>query len=424
MQKDLRDLMRNPNLLPSDKRDLLGGVAAQAAAINMSCYIVGGFVRDLLLGRPVNDFDIVVEGEAIKLGNMLLKKFGGRLTVHKKFYTCIWHLPETWHLVPDTLDIITARSESYEFPGALPNVKPSTIQDDIRRRDFTVNAVAVRLDGDQFGELFDPLNGQRDLEGGLIRVLHPRSFMDDPTRIFRAIRYEQRYGFKLEPDTVKLIDRGALEVLSKLSGERIRHEFDLILQEENSGRLLLRADRLGIFGALKPELPKLNGKYTGLVNSLPSDDFGISPDRVLLGYLVWLMDSTPENLSRISKRLDFSSELTDTSIAMVQLKTDLASLHGSRPSAWTIRLDKVPAMAIYAIWLGTSEPGLKEYLTKWRHVKPHITGDDLKERGLPPGPRYKEILSRLRAAWLDGEVTSEDDELTLLDKLIDPDHTN
>ncbi len=447
MQKDLRLRMLDPGLLPSDKRDLLTRITAQAAAINMSCYIVGGFVRDLLLGRPVTDFDFVVEGDAINLGNELVKKYGGKLIAHQKFHTCIWHLPESWNpstsltvraassggtpvrdgrtsLTPDTLDIITARSESYEFPGALPNVKPSTIQDDIRRRDFTVNAMALRLDGDHFGELLDLLNAQNDLKQGLIRVLYPSSFVDDPTRILRAIRYEQRYGFKIEPDTLKLIDREALAVLSRLSGQRLRNEFDLILREENSGRLLLRAHKLGIFGAFKPELPKFDKKYTGLMNSVPSDDFGISPNRVLLGYLLWLIDSTPDILSQISKRLDFSSELTDTSLAILQLKTDLSSLKGSRPSAWTIRLDKAPAMAIYALWLVTSEPGLKEYLTKWRQVKPHFTGDDLKQRGLPPGPRYKEILYRLRAAWLDGEVTSEDDELSLLDKLIDPDPAN
>ncbi|MCB1602931.1 MAG: CCA tRNA nucleotidyltransferase, partial [Xanthomonadales bacterium] len=188
------------------------------AALNMPCYLVGGFVRDLLLKQPVNDFDFVVEGDAIKLGKQLVKTFGGKLTPHFKFHTAIWHLPSTFNLQPATLDLITARKEMYEKPGALPTVTPSNIEDDLRRRDFTINAMAVRLDGEGFGEVLDPLDGQADLERGVIRVLHPNSFMDDPTRIFRAIRYEGRYSFTLEPSTLEGINLEALKVLSSLSG--------------------------------------------------------------------------------------------------------------------------------------------------------------------------------------------------------------
>ncbi|MBK9210117.1 MAG: hypothetical protein IPL71_18220 [Anaerolineales bacterium] len=164
--------MRDPNLILSEKQTLLSRIADQAAAMNMPCYIVGGFVRDLLLGRPVNDLDVIVEGDAIKLGNELVRKFGGKLTPHQKFYTAIWHLPSSFTLHPSSLDLITARTETYKHPGALPTVTPSTIDDDLRRRDFTINAMAVRLDGDHFGELLDPLNGQTDLENKIVRVLH------------------------------------------------------------------------------------------------------------------------------------------------------------------------------------------------------------------------------------------------------------
>jgi len=190
MQKDdVLRLMRDPNLLPSEKQTLLSDIAAQAAAMDMPCYVVGGFVRDLLLSKPINDLDVIVEGDAIKFGKSLVKTFGGKLTFHDKFHTAIWHLPSTFNLQPPTLDLITARKETYLMPGALPTVAPATIEDDLRRRDFTINSMAIRIDGDHFGELLDPLNGQADLEEGLIRVLHPHSFIDDPTRIFRAIRY-------------------------------------------------------------------------------------------------------------------------------------------------------------------------------------------------------------------------------------------
>ncbi len=414
MQKDLHRLMQRPELVSSEKQDLLTRIPGQAAAMNMPCYLVGGFVRDLLLEKPVNDFDIVVEGDAIKLGNALMKKYGGRLTAHHKFHTCIWHLPETSDLTLDTLDIITARSETYDIPGALPTVKPSTIEDDLRRRDFPINAMAIRLDGDLFGQLIDPLNGQVDLQNSVIRVLHPRSFVDDPTRIFRAIRYEQRYGFKIEPETLKLVNHESLGVLSKLSGERVRHELDLMLEEENSAWMLSRAGELGLFDAFEPQLPALNAKYAGLFNSVPAGEFGISHDRVLLGYLLWLMDCTVERIDSLAKRLDFTAELRETVIAATQLKNEMPTLVNSRASVWTMRLDKTPLMAVYALSLVTNESAPKAFLVKWRHIKPQTNGDDLKALGIPPGPRYKEILSRLRAAWVDGEVKNANEESILL----------
>jgi len=410
--------MQDPDLLPSEKRDFLSRIAAQAVTMNLPCYLVGGFVRDLLLQKPVNDFDIVLEGDAIKLGNALVKKFGGKLTAHQKFHTCIWHLPEAWNLGPDTLDLISARSETYATPGALPTVKLSTIQDDLRRRDFTINAMAVRLDGDQFGWLVDPLNGQSDLDQSVIRVLQSRSFIDDPTRMLRAVRYEQRYGFKIEPGTLKLITSEPFGVLSKLSGERIRHEFDLIFEEEHSAEMMQRLSELGIFRSFKPVLPILNEKYAGFFGSQPANEMGIPHNRVLLGYLLWLLDSNPEQAASLAKRLDFTAVLTEAVLSVIQLKTELPMLAGSKPSQWTVRLDKVPLMAVYAVWLVTDESALKEFLVKWRHIKPLITGEDLKALGIPPGPRYKEILSRLRAAWLDGEIHSDKEERLLLDTLV------
>ena len=410
--------MRDPILLSSNKQTLLSSIAAQAVSIGMPCYLVGGCVRDLLLGKSVNDIDIIVEGDVIKLGEALVYKHGGKLTPHTKFRTANWHLPESWNLTPGTLDLITARSETYAHPGALPAIKPSTIEDDIRRRDFTINAMAVRIDGEHFGELFDPLNGQADLEEGIIRVLHSGSFVDDPTRIFRAIRYEGRYAFKLDPETLKLINFDSLAVISKLSGERTRHELDLIFEEQNPALMFSRMGVLGVLSAIKPMLPIMDEKYFRLINSTPSDEFGISYNRTLLGYLLLLMDTSVDIISQISKRLDFNSELTEASLATVRLKIELPSLLGSKPSLWTARLEKVRLITVYTLWLATNESALKEFLVKWRHVKIKTTGDDLKARGIPPGPRYKEILISLRAAWLDGEVKNDKEEEELLNTLL------
>jgi len=414
MPTDLSRLMLDPSLLPPEKRALLSRVADQSAALGFPCYLVGGFARDLLLGRPVHDLDVIVEGDAIQLGRALVKQHGGKLTPHAPFHTAIWHLPDS----DETLDLITARSETYEYPGALPTVTPSTIAEDLRRRDFTINAMAIRVDGDHFGELLDPLDGQADLQRGLIRALHPRSFVDDPTRILRAIRYEGRYEFRIEPVTLKWIDAEALGVLSRLSGERLRHELDLILAEENATAMLLRADSLGVLRAIHPALPRFDSTRASLLEQLPSADVNLPCDRVMLGCLLWLTDVPAEDLAALSRRLDFTSELSEALIGASRLKRQLPELLSARPSAWTFALEKFPPLAVYAVGLLTRESALTTYLTTWRHVKPRTTGEDLKSLGLPPGPKYKEILSRLRAAWLDGEVKDKEQEQNLLKEIL------
>jgi tRNA nucleotidyltransferase (CCA-adding enzyme) len=410
MQKDdLLRLMRDPNLLPSEKQTLLSDIAAQAAAMDMPCYIVGGFVRDLLLGKPVNDLDVIVEGDAIKLGEALVKKHGGKLTPHHKFHTAIWHLPSS-------LDLITARNETYQRPGALPTIKPSSINDDLLRRDFTINAMAVRIDGDHFGELLDPLNGQADLENGIIRVLHPRSFIDDPTRIFRAIRYEARYSFNLEPSTLNLVNSESLAVITRLSGERIRHELDLIFEEENSFQMILRAGELKLFEKIHPDLPMFDSAYSDFLDMDPILD--IPASRTAMGYMLWLMDLMEAGIMSIAERLNFSSDLTHSVWAVSQLKKSLPFLVNSKPSVWTYALEKLPELSIYVVYLVSRENALLDYLSIWRHVKPHTTGNDLKARGLPSGPRFGEVLSQLRAAWLDGEIKNAEEEKEFLNKIL------
>ena len=209
--------------LPPEQLTLLRLVADEASARGLPVYIVGGFVRDLLLGHPGLDFDIVVVGDAVSLARALAKKHGGKVTAHARFGTATIENREQrvesseqsnyatrnissrseaeW--MQYALDFITARRESYAHPAALPDVTPSTIEDDIRRRDFTISTLALRLDGAHFGELYDLYNGAADIERGLIRVLRPASFLDDPTRMFRAVRYEQRYGFTIAPESLR-----------------------------------------------------------------------------------------------------------------------------------------------------------------------------------------------------------------------------
>jgi tRNA nucleotidyltransferase (CCA-adding enzyme) len=416
MKDEIIRLLRDPNLLLSEKQTLLSDIAAQAAAMDMPCYVVGGFVRDLLLGKPVNDLDVIVEGDAIKFGKSLVKTFGGKLTFHDKFHTAIWHLPPTFNLQPSTLDLITARKETYLMPGALPTVTPSTIEDDLLRRDFTINSMAIRLDGTHFGELLDPLNGQADLQEGLVRVLHTHSFIDDPTRIFRAVRYEARYSFNLEPATLNLINPEALDVIPRLSGERIRHELDLIFEEENSSQMILRAGEFGLFKMIHPKLPLFNPDYSYFLDMDPALD--IPTSRTEIGYMLWLMDLSEDEIMSIGQRLDFTSDLTYSIWAVSQLKKSLPFLVGSTPSVWTYALEKLPLLSIYMVYLISREDALLDFLSIWRHVKPHTTGNDLKARGLQPGPRFGEILHEIRSAWLDGVLSSKTDEDALVERLL------
>ncbi|MBM4426162.1 MAG: CCA tRNA nucleotidyltransferase [Chloroflexi bacterium] len=413
MQKDdVLRLFHNPDLILPMQQNLLADIAAQAASVNMPCYVVGGFVRDLLLGRPVKDLDVIVEGDAVKLGDQLVKKYGGKLTPHFKFGTAFWHVPDSEQIV----DLITARSETYERSGVLPVVTPSTIEDDLRRRDFTINAMAIRLDGEHFGELLDPLNGRSDLEHGFVRVLHDRSFVDDPTRIFRAVRYEGRYGFKIESATLSLVNAEALEVLAALSGERLRNELDLILDEKNSARILFRVASLELLKRIHPHMPEFDQRYAGFIEM--DNRLDIPADRRTMGYMLWFMDLSEEDIFLLVNRLDFSNEMSLAVWAASQLKRGLPHLMGSTPSVWTYALEKLPLLSIYAVYLVAREDALLSYISLWRHVKPHTTGKALKARGLVPGPRYGEILTRLRAAWLDGEISDKVQEIRLLESML------
>lgn len=413
MQKDdVLRLMRDPNLIHPEKLTLLSNIANLAETLNMSCYLVGGSVRDLLLGRPINDLDVIVEGDAIDLAKKLVEVYGGKQTPHFKFRTAFWHVPNSEHVV----DLITARNETYEKPGALPTVKPSTIEDDLARRDFTINAMALRLDGEGMGEVLDPLGGGADLERGVIRYLHPNSFIDDPTRIFRAIRYETRYGFEIEPETLAAINKEALKVLQSLSGERLRNELDLILDEDEAARMVLRVAILGVLDAIHPTMPEFNQDYAEYLEM--DTHLDVQADRRAMGFILWFMDLSEEDIFLLVNRLDFSNEMSLNVWAGAQLKRSLVHLIGARPSEWTYALEKLPLLAIYAVYLISRENALLSYISIWRHVRPRTTGNDLKAMGLPPGPRFSEILIRLRSAWLDGEVSNESQEKELLAKLL------
>jgi len=405
------------SLIPPNQLSLLRRVAALATSQHQPLYIVGGFVRDLLLNRAVNDFDLVTEGNAIHLARAFARQAGGKVTAHPAFGTARWVSGEG-----ETLDFISARAETYSHPGALPTVHFSTIEDDLRRRDFTINAMALRLDGEHWGELLDPLGGQADLSRGQVRVLHPRSFVDDPTRLFRAVRYAVRYAFQIEPHTLALFNDEARTVLSTLSGERLRHELDLVFAEEQPAAHLSALRHHDLLAPLHPVLLALEGDLPSLLPP-PAAWGGFNfPSmftlRQALGWVVWLAPLAEEQILALSHRLAFPAGLTRAASAASHLLTSLVNYENFLPSEWTARLEKIPELAIYAVYLRTQRPELAQYLSQWRHVRPYLNGHDLKNLGLPPGPQYQHLLWQLRAAWLDGRLTSESDEKRLLQALL------
>lgn len=399
--------------------DLLRRVADESSALGFPIYLVGGSVRDLVLGRPNLDFDLVLEGDAIALGRALVSKFGGKLTAHKKFGTAKldirkWKMDNGESFESHSLfsiDLISARAETYKHPAALPTVKMGTLSDDIHRRDFTINALAIRLDGEHFGELHDELDGMDDIKNGLVRVLHSRSFIDDPTRMFRAVRYEKRYDFKIASETLSLIPEARLAV-EKLSAQRVRHELDLMLDEPNIVPILERLGNLDLLKAIHPALTWDVTTWARFQYKVNSAD-----ER----WLLWLMSLTETEITSLNKRLKFSAAMLKSLYAASKIFFTLFTFADLKPSQCVQRLDGLPLTAISAVTLiaqGQPHQMLEKYLSLWRNMKPKTTGDDLKELGIAPGPKYQEILSRLRAAWMDGEVNSDGEERVLLGEIL------
>jgi len=408
--------------------DLLRDIAAEARRRRLPLYLVGGFVRDLLLGRPGLDFDLVVEGDAIGLAKAVAARLGGRTRSHDRFHTAQWFPPPERGL-PDFLDFITARSESYAHPGALPTVRPGRMEDDLRRRDFTINTLALRLDGAHFGELRDDLGGLADLEYGVVRVLHPGSYRDDPTRIFRAFRYEQRYGFRLSPSDLEWIE-AARPLVTALSADRVRNELNAIFAEPRAAEMLARLAGLGILTTIHPALAWDRGAGKRLGRGLAADppagwgkvpDLRRVPRREALGSLLWLARLDPAEIRSVDARLHFPAPLREALLAGAELIRLLPDLPGLRPSAVVARLEEFPPLVLYA---GTELAGarpravLERYLREWRHVRAGVTGADLVRAGLESGPAYDHILTALRAGWLDGTVANQAQEADLLEKLL------
>jgi len=444
--------------LPKPLLELLLSARDVANDLGYSLYIVGGFVRDLLLGAPNLDLDLVVEGDAIRLAHrladQLADQIGRRVRSHSRFGTAkVIFEGERPAGVPPTLDFVTARTEFYERPTVLPQVESSSIKQDLYRRDFTINTMAICLDRDRFGELLDYYGGERDLHEGRIRVLHSLSFVEDPTRILRAVRFEQRLGFIIEPRTEELIDE-ALDLLSHVTGERLRHELYLLLSEAEPEHSLERLNRLGALSQVHPQL-RFSSDMSELFARL-RERFHAWPERSRRAWPAGQRGETPsdgpddEEANAPALCLCYLALLT-SSMSRDELESFVAHLHISQSDASLLRqvaslreslnLLKAQAMlrstihrllhpfsreARFVLSVLTSSPLVGERLDLYEQelsrVAPRIDGHYLKSLGLPPGPVYGEILARVQKALLDQEIATVEDERALAQRLVEASH--
>jgi len=375
-------------------------------------YLVGGAVRDVLMGEPSFDVDVAIEGDGIAFGKALAETLGGRAVPHTKFGTAI--------VLYDggRVDVATARTEFYDRPAALPTVEQASIRQDLYRRDFTINAMAVSLKGEDFGRLVDYFGGLRDLEAGVVRVLHNLSFIDDPTRIFRAIRYENRYGFRMDGHTLALA-RACVEMnlVGELSSARLRDELRALLDEERVGDSVRRLAELGIDRAIHPHLGA-DEEAVRLIEELDALRARHAPDapawRLRLAVLARKLGG-PELadwFERLKLRTRDAERIADAVRVAPRLRGLLAETE--EPAAIRALVEPFdPDGALFAL-AGAQAPErerLERYFDELRNVSLEISGGDLAELGLSESPRVGAVLDELLRRKLNGELDGRTAEL-------------
>jgi tRNA nucleotidyltransferase (CCA-adding enzyme) len=378
-------------------------------------FLVGGAVRDLLLNRTNLDIDLVIEGDAIALARRIAENMQAKLTIHTRFGTAKIRFSDF------SIDIATARRETYRKPGALPAVQQGTIRDDLYRRDFTINAMAVSLSSNNFGTLIDIYGGKDDLAHHMIRILHPRSFIDDATRMLRACRYEQRLSFSMEQETSELVRQNAM-MLHTISGDRLRRELDLIFKEEIPERILKRTAELDLLGRLHPSLRGngwLDEKYSKARRQAGQGNLPL----LYLCLLVYNLDDN--EINQFISFLNFPKNAEKAMVHTLQLKAQLPQLayHTLKRSDIFELLDGYTLSAVQANMIATESAtaaeNLELYLNKLRSIRTLLSGKDLINLGIHPGPQFTVVFKELHRAKLNGEVSTRKDEEILALHLLD-----
>ena len=423
------DLLRR---LPRERLSLLRELGDLADEGGVSLYLVGGVVRDLLLKRENWDLDLTVEGDGIAFARLVADRYGAGLAVFERFATARLVFPDGLKI-----DIATTRRESYAQPAILPTVQLASIEEDLYRRDFTINAMAIQLNAAQFGRLRDVYGGQRDLRARTIRVLHVGSFEDDPTRIFRAIRFEHRFGFRLERATLRLLAQAAsTNLIVRLSGPRLQNEILLLFSEHDPVRAIARLAQLKLLRFLHRRLCYTKN-VKRVVTAVPKALTWWArrfPDSVIDRPIVYLMalssESSPDVVAAMIRRLALSREQAKNVSAggsridrVLKGLTDKGTIRPSLVYRLLADLSDEALVLLLAKQIsrqhGVRLSLLKRHLLSYvknRAVKTALMGRDLQAMGLKPGPQYRTILGQLLDARIDGMITTEAEERAFVQK--------
>ena len=404
------------NDLPEWIQDRLSRAGKLADMLDLGLYLVGGIVRDLMLGRPTTDVDLMVEGDGSVFSERLSRIYTASLKRHSRFGTATLTFPDG-----TKMDIATARSERYDVPAALPVVRNDTFRRDLKRRDFTVNAMAICLNEDRFGHSVDPCNGVKDIEAGLIRVLHPQSFVDDPTRLFRAIRFEQRLRFTLAPETLQLFREAVQDrMIDQLSDDRLREQLRLILKELDPWPAVARLDELGALAAIASELhatEETHRLFTAVTRWRDTSDTEVADtpavwELYLLGMAAPCLGAVPKLIQRMKLQKEIAGRLRRLSdmhrIEQKVVEGLITSASGFYSSVHTLPPETVFLTAITHPDNTVRQMGIS-YYQKHRHMQLPIDGHTLKSLGIPEGPVYGKILNTVLLAMIDGYVKTKQD---------------
>ena len=415
---------------PERLHDLLMEFGRVGDELGYAVYAVGGSVRDLLMRVENFDVDIVVEGDGIRLAEEFEKKFPCRIRTHKKFGTAIILFPDGLKI-----DVATARLEVYDFPAALPTVERGSIKMDLYRRDFTINTLAIQLNPKAFGELIDFFGAVKDIKEKVIRVLHNLSFVEDPTRIFRAIRFEQRLGFQIGKHTQNLM-KNAMKMgfMDRLSGGRILSELILILQEENPIPALKRMRDFNLFHFLHPHLKfdeEVENLFEQIHHVVSWFDLLFLEEQYerWLIYFYGLIDFLKEGeIHEICQRLAMNDKVRNKVVegkrqadrALLQIFSWInADFQPKRSDIYTV-LDPLPTEAKLFMMAKTTQSTTRRYIslyfTQLKDTKPYLKGRDLVQMGIKPGPSIRKTLADLLKARLDEQVLTRQDEMEYISK--------
>ena len=397
---------------------MLRSLRRRATSDGLPVYLVGGPVRDAILGTTVKDLDFVLLGDATTLAEDLAEElaedFDTKVTVHPRFGTA------TVEIGGDRVDVVTARKETYPYPGSLPVVAAGSLDDDLARRDFSINAMALPSAGDS-PPVIDPHGGMRDLESKLIRTLHSGSFADDPTRMLRAVRYEQRLGFQIADTTLSELNESlAGNQVDAVTGDRWRQELQKIFDEDRPGEPLIRAIELGVLPAVHPALSNTDGL------ARLADDIGLEPpDLGPMDYLAALVvHMHAADGDAVIRRLNLPAAWARLVRDTIAVRESAPTLSGPsvKPSVVCQALDGFVPDAIAAMARFSNDSQVRErllrYLTEWRLIATALTGDDMLAMGVPAGSLVGQVLRELNAAKQDGLVRNEEEERALVKQII------